>query len=160
MILFYYESSPKRENSVIFCQFCHLLTLKLFQTCFSFFLLFCTKEDILKKVQPCSVWFPKFFQISSFVFNRRKKLRQVWNNCDWINDDWIYFFCASYPFKHERSYIGEHLNISKSSVYMWRKSCLVWPVDVRRAQTKIQVPTCVILSNLKKPMLLRLHNTI
>jgi len=27
-----------------------------------------------------SGWFPTFFKISSFVFSRRKKLTQIWNN--------------------------------------------------------------------------------
>jgi len=29
---------------------------------------------------PSTVWLPTFFKISSFVFSRRKKFIQVWNN--------------------------------------------------------------------------------
>jgi len=29
---------------------------------------------------PSTVWLPIFFKISSFVFSRRKKFIQVWNN--------------------------------------------------------------------------------
>jgi len=85
--------SPKTEN---------LLTLILLQTCMSFFLLLKTKEDILKDVGNQTVnivaidfhsmfllmwksmatvnWLTTFFKIFSFVFNRRKKLIQVWSN--------------------------------------------------------------------------------
>ncbi len=81
----------------------HLLTLKWFQSCIN---LLNTKEDILKKKEkmlmallflvfgifgiffpcygslwePSTVWLPLFLKISSFVFNRIKKLIQVWNN--------------------------------------------------------------------------------
>ncbi len=77
----------------------HLLTPKLFLSCMNCFLLLNTiYNDILKKVGnqlpvatdfhsffqsqwlPATVWLPTFFKISSFEFNRRKKLIQVRNN--------------------------------------------------------------------------------
>ncbi len=70
-----------------------------FQTCMSFFLMLNTKEDILKDFEepnscwspltekcngsqwgPSTFWLPAFFKISSFIFNIRKKLIQVWND--------------------------------------------------------------------------------
>jgi len=75
-----------------------ILTLKLFQTFMSFFLLLNTKEDIFKndwnfgtidfhsiffstmEVNGAKQLFQTFFKISSFVFSRRNKLVQVYNN--------------------------------------------------------------------------------
>jgi len=65
----------------------------LFQTCKSFFALLNTNEDIMKNVLvtrhltvfdfylfpmafPSTVWLLKFLKISSFVFNRTKRLLQ------------------------------------------------------------------------------------
>ncbi len=89
---------PKMEIPSSFC----LVILNLFQTCMSFFLLLNTK-DILKNVGNQTVegshllsivWLPKFFKISYFVFNRRKKLIQVCNKLRMTkqNDDRIFIF--------------------------------------------------------------------
>jgi len=47
-----------------------------------------------------TVWLPTFFKISSFVFNRRKKLIQVWNNSrvsKWCHN--LHVFGWSVPLK-------------------------------------------------------------
>jgi len=70
------DSSPKIKNVVISYSpsscFKHM----------SFFLLLNTKEDILKNVgnQTVNCLVLTFFKISSFLFNRRMKIIQCWNN--------------------------------------------------------------------------------
>ncbi len=95
-------------------KFCHHL-LKLFQTSMSFFLLLNTKGDISRNVGnqtvsgPC--WLPYYFcphhwsqqhtfcKISYFMFNRRKKIIQVWNNLR-VSKWWQNFhFWVNYLFK-------------------------------------------------------------
>jgi len=94
-------------------KFCHnLLTLKLFQTCMSFFLLLNTRKYILKNVgkqtvdrtllfhsfffsptMEVNVWLLTFFRISSFVFSRRRKIFiQDWNNLR-VSKWWQNFNC-------------------------------------------------------------------
>ncbi len=38
------------------------------------------RKILWRSMETSTVWLPTFFQISSFVFNRRKKLLQVWND--------------------------------------------------------------------------------
>jgi len=60
-----------------------------------------------------TVWLPTFFKISSFVFSRRKKFIQVWNNLRiwWQN----FHFEVNYPFK------GEYYNYGavKMAIFIW-----------------------------------------
>ncbi len=86
------------------CQ--HLLTLKLFQTCMSFFFFYWTQKKIfwrmfftkqlLVAIDFHCIFFSTvnclvtFFRITSFVFNRRKKLIQVWS---------IYFYIRLFNWK-------------------------------------------------------------
>jgi len=44
---------------------------------------------------PSTIWLAKFFKISSFVFSRRKKFIQIWNNLR-VSDDRMK---KTYPFK-------------------------------------------------------------
>jgi len=114
------NNKPLKGYSTQKWKFCHhLLTLKLLQTCMSFFLLLNTKEDILENDwnfgtidfhsvffffygrQWCqtTVWFQSFFKISSFVFNRRKKLIQVICNKLRVSKWWQNFhYWVEYPF--------------------------------------------------------------
>ncbi len=137
----------------------------LFQTCMSFFLMLNIKEGILKNAGnqmvmvptdfhsifffynrsqwgPTTVW---FFKISSFVFNIRNKLIQVWNDMR-VNKWWQCFFGVnhSFFFSHVWVFYNSHflsqnyilyLNISVHtlvwclswllmSVYWWKSHCV------------------------------------
>ncbi len=49
---------------------------------------------------PSTFWLSTFFKISSFVFNRRQKLIQVWNSLRVIK---CHHFWVNYPFKKSTS---------------------------------------------------------
>ncbi len=89
-------------------QFCHhLLTLMLFKTCMSLYLLLNTKEDILKNVCYQRVagplWLPYYGKKNTMEVNDYRQLFwkfiQVWNNM-WVSKWWQNLnFWVTCPFK-------------------------------------------------------------